>query len=419
MDGLSNIDEFFHGTHPLDPDTDNGGAADGYEVNHDLCPLNPIDDPFPNLAAVGIITTSDSHGDVANLKADALLLHFPDHPSYSKMEVYRDKLPGFIPDASKLVHTIPMAGLVTSFYDEGLANLQIYYYKFRAISIDGSASTPFSREVSGVARTHPEEPFGSIVINSGRKKTDRLNLAVKLLPRGSATQFRLSDKPFLAADPWHPLPAFGSIVPFTLTTPPLTNGTLATVYFEFRSPSGLVSRTYESTITLDFDGDNDGDGQPDGIDTDDDNDGVSDSDELFIHGCNPYSRDSDGDGYRDKEEIDAGTDPSDFDSTPDNDHDGYDNKLESLLASDPDDVTSIPNIHLGIEISAGQTHVSFTTVAGVIYRLHSRSDLTNRVRDWPVVNGPLGGTGVRRTVDAPLVEDTNFYGVSFELAPFP
>jgi hypothetical protein len=55
----------------------------------------------------------------------------------------------------------------------------------------------------------------------------------------------------------------------------------------------------------------------------------------------------------------------------------------------------------------------------VIYRLHSRSNLDSRIRDWPVVEGPLPGNGARRTVVAPLAPDLNFYGVSYELAPLP
>ena len=191
------------------------------------------------------------------------------------------------------------------------------------------------------------------------------------------------------------------------------------MYFQFRSDGGLESRTYHSAITLDFNGNNDGDAQPDGTDADDDNDGVSDANELFLHFTNPYAKDTDGDGYRDSEEITAGTDPTAFDSTPDTDNDGFNNKLEILLASNPNNAASIPNIRLDIRVAGGQTEVSFDTVVGVRYRLHSRSDLTNRVRDWPVVNGPSPGNGLRRTVIAPLVEDRNFYSVSFELLPVP
>jgi hypothetical protein len=194
---------------------------------------------------------------------------------------------------------------------------------------------------------------------------------------------------------------------------------MATVYFQFRSDGELESRTYHSAITLDFNGNNDGDALPDGTDPDDDNDGVSDFDELFIHFTNPYAKDTDGDGYTDGEEIAAGTDPTAFDSTPDADNDGFNDKLENLLGSNPNDPASTPNIRLHIEAAGGQTEVSFDTAVGVSYRLHSRSDLTNRVRDWPVVNGPAPGNGLRRTVTAPLVEDRNFYGVSFELLPVP
>ena len=419
VDGLRNADEFEYGTHPHDPDTDNGGASDGYEVSHNLCQLNPVDDPFPNLAPVGVITTSDAHGDASNLKPNALLLHFPDHPNYHKMEVYRDKVPGFPCDPAHLVHTLPMNGLVTSVHDEGLADKQIYYYKFRALSVDGSAATPFSREVSGVARTDPAEPFGSIVLNSGQEKTDRLQLAVKLLPEGNAKEYRLADRPFTAADPWLALPAFGSIVPFTLTTPPLTHGTLATVYFQFRAAGGLESRTYHSAITLDFTGNNDGDALNDQLDPDDDNDGVSDFDELFNHGTNPYGKDTDGDGYSDQEELSMSSEPTEFDSTPDVDGDGYNDKLETILGANPNDPGNIPNLKLAVQNVGNQTQVSFDTKPGVIYRLHSRSKLDSRVRDWPVVEGPLPGNGARRTVVAPLAPDRNFYGVSYELAPLP
>jgi len=419
QDGLRNLDEFRFGTRPLDPDTDNGGAADGYEVHHNLCPLNPRDDPFPNLAPVAVITTSDSHGDVRNLLSDALLLHFPDHPSYSKMEIYRGGVSGFPCDASTLVKTLPMDGFVTSYYDKGLTNGKRYYYKFRALSIDGTAGTPFSREVSGIARHDPAEPFGSIVLNSAQDKSDRKKLAVKLLPRGNASEYRLAEGPFTGAEPWTALPGFGKIVPFMLTDPALGDGDRADVYFEFRSADGQTSRTYHSNIILDFSGDNDGDGVADETDPDDDGDGIKDDDELFLHGTNPYSRDTDGDGYRDDEELELGTDPTHFDSKPDSDHDGFDDKLETRLGSDPGDPDVHPDIHLKIATIGNQSEVGFDTVAGVVYRVHSRTDLTSRVRDWPRVAGPFAGDDTRRILLLPLNVERNFYAVSFDLAPAP
>ncbi|MCK5252129.1 MAG: hypothetical protein KAQ96_04235, partial [Thermoplasmata archaeon] len=45
-DKLGNLDEFRAGTNPLNPDTDNGGAWDGWEVLYGLDPANRADDLF-------------------------------------------------------------------------------------------------------------------------------------------------------------------------------------------------------------------------------------------------------------------------------------------------------------------------------------------------------------------------------------
>lgn len=41
---------------------------------------------------------------------------------------------------------------------------------------------------------------------------------------------------------------------------------------------------------------------------DTDGDGLSDYDELYVHGSSPYLKDTDGDGYNDMTEVEAGTD---------------------------------------------------------------------------------------------------------------
>lgn len=421
LDGLINREEFFHGTHPNDPDSDNGGAADGYEVTHNLCPICPRDDPFPSLANVSVITTTDSHGNAAILKPNSILLQFPDHPSYRQMEVYRDVLPNFVCNAGTLIEQVDMTepGLITSYYDEGLVDGERYYYKLRAMSIDGTAGTPFSRELSGVAYSDPAEPLGAIVINGGFGKSDRLRVAVKLLPQGNATEFRLAESPFRPTDTWRPLPRYGTIVPMNLTTAGLGDGDSAKVYFEFRSPGGTSSRVNHVDILLDFSGNNDSDGLPNAADPDDDNDGVPDLEELFVYSTDPYSADTDGDGYSDSEEIARASAPRDSGSRPDTDGDGYDDRLEDLLGSDLGDAASVPDINLSI-VEAGQNvEISFDTVSGVLYRIHERSDLTSRVRDWNVLAGPFAGDNTRQTRPAPKLEDISFYGVSFELAPLP
>jgi hypothetical protein len=60
----------------------------------------------------------------------------------------------------------------------------------------------------------------------------------------------------------------------------------------------------------------DGDTQGNACDSDDDNDGLSDGDELNLHATNPLLIDTDADGYTDKEEIDAGSNPLDAREQP-------------------------------------------------------------------------------------------------------
>lgn len=53
----------------------------------------------------------------------------------------------------------------------------------------------------------------------------------------------------------------------------------------------------------------------DPCDSDTDNDGLNDFNEI-LNGTNPRRPDSDGDGWLDKAEVDAASDPNDYSSTP-------------------------------------------------------------------------------------------------------
>lgn len=417
-DGLTNKDEFREGCHPFDPDSDDGGEADGSEVAAGRCPLCPRDDIFPALDEVAIITTSDSHGDRRNLVALALLLHFPDFPSYSELEIYRNTAPTGLTLPANLVATVNMTkGTITEHYDKGLVDGQVYFYRMRAKGAGGNTFTPFSRIISARASGDPAEPFGSILINNGAPTTDRLNVAVKLLPGDDAVDFRLSQPPLSGAEPWLPLPPAPMIVPFGLVA--VGDGDTAVVHVQYRSAGGIESRQVDDTILVSFTGDNDNDGIDDLVDPDDDNDGLSDSDELFIHGTNPFVKDSDGDGYSDKREVDEGTDPLDHDSVPDGDSDGFSDDLETLLGSNPGDGSSTPDIGLRIEHDAvgNLVRVRFNTVVGVEYRPRVRNQLAERIVDWPNLVGPFLGDGSPRVLDVPVDSPFEFYAVTMQLPP--
>jgi len=92
------------------------------------------------------------------------------------------------------------------------------------------------------------------------------------------------------------------------------------------SLDGAIGTDHDILFTLGWGPDLDGDGLSDGeevnvhgtdpLDTDTDDDGLSDGDEVNVHATDPLDSDSDDDGFSDGDEVAAGSDPNDENSTP-------------------------------------------------------------------------------------------------------
>ncbi len=150
---------------------------------------------------------------------------------------------------------------------------------------------------------------------------------------------------------------------------------------------GNVSRGDQTVTVNDIDGDPDGDGitsydeyalgtDPGDADTDDD--GLSDGDELNVHGTDPFTLDSDGDGFRDGYEVAMATDPLDESSAP----------AASMVFTSPP--------HMSVEAGPGQTEPAATgepeTEANVLPLTVTYRDTTCPLKDGNVLHLTLDGT---------------------------
>ncbi len=412
-DDLTNEKEFLAGSHPLDPDTDDGGECDGSEVNEGRCPLVGSDDTLPPLAEASIITTGDSHGNTGNLRPNALLLHFPDHKQYQFIAVHRSEDPNKVLLPENLVKLIDVTGKgVTSYYDEGLNDGVLYHYRLRAFAGDG-ACTAFTRLLSARAKADPYPPNGNIVLNNHAEHTSSTNLVVGLFGDHLAKDFRLSQSFDMGGAAWQPMAKDA-----LFNAPVVTNGHLL-VYAQFRSAAGNVSQVVDKAIRFIPGADNDGDGIPDATDPDDDNDGLSDADELNLTGTDPLDADSDDDGFSDGAEKAAGSNPLDPFSNPDADNDGVSDGLEVIYSTSPTSAASRPDFKLAVDKVVPGTRISFPTRPGVRYQLRTASALDRPASSWSKIGPVFIGDGSVKTFDVPQDQPTRFVRLHVSLAPLP
>lgn len=133
---------------------------------------------------------------------------------------------------------------------------------------------------------------------------------------------------------------------------------------------GLTGAQEFSNNTNPINADTDGDGLLDGAEVnthltsptskDSDGDNLSDYDEIKTHHTNPKSVDSDGDKLTDAAEITAGLNPLDAtDADKDNDNDGFSNRHEVLANTNPNSAISTPQITDWGMLQGNSKHTSY------------------------------------------------------------
>ena len=294
-DGLINRDEFFAGSLPFDPDTDDGGESDGSEVSAGRDPLYDQDDLLPPILDYGVVTHV-FHQDIHEPKPETNILHFPVASTYQRMEIWRTTgAPTPFTLLTSVDLSVEMSGV---HYDEGLTNGVTYDYYLVAEGLSGARTAPtdvFQWNAQGRSATAGCEHRAQqrlagrgLAEPAGQARCERRHhrhAALGGLEHGRGPVRGLRDATAHRRGSRRP-------APYT-----------ATVFTQVQDSGGNFSLIVGDSIVIDENGDADGDGAPNSTDLDDDGDGIPDLDEITIHGTDPMSADSDGDGLPDRDEI--------------------------------------------------------------------------------------------------------------------
>lgn len=318
-DGLPNDEEYRRGTDPNDPDTDDGGESDGSEVKRGANPLNPRDDSPCRLTSYSLVTRvsdSDREGVRPVPQANVLMWSIPLERCKPLVHVFCAIR---APEKFERVATIrPGDRDYGAFIHKGLTVGLPYYYYLVVEGQDGAISAP-SDVLLGIPLDDPLPPEGWVHINCGSPTTDSLDVKVSLDLSSEAVEFILSASTDFSLARWTELSKAN--VPFGLAKAGPVPGPRF-VYCKYRNKSGAESYTYSASIFFDPRGNFDRDRLSNEMDPDDDNDGVSDVDEIQRYCSKPFDADSDGDGLPDGEEVRRGTNPT----SSDTDGDGLDDR---------------------------------------------------------------------------------------------
>ncbi len=292
LDGVSNKEEFLHGTLPFNADTDGGGESDGSEIANGRDPLYDRDDLLPAVVDYGVVTARTDLP-IHEPQPETTILHFPVNTAYRFMEVWRTDPSWF--GFERVARVDVRADRSGVYYDRRLQNGLTYLYYLVAEGESG-ARTPQTATFTASPTDDPLPPKGWILINQGATFTGTRNVTLQFDTSDDAKEVLISESPTFAGASWLPL------VPqrnYTLINPVSGVG-IAIVYAKFRDAAQNESTVYHDSIQLQVGGDVD-------------NDGLADSWEIANFGnlARTSAGDEDGDGYSNLIEFRNGTDPRD------------------------------------------------------------------------------------------------------------
>ncbi len=249
QDGLTNWEEWLHGTDPCNPDTDGGGETDGSEVARGSNPHWPDDDLVPPIENWYVRPLNK-----------AILVRWSRPISYTRMLVTVH-----MPDGRAIVHE----GGTTGAFATDLPNDQVY-----GVTLQGQMGNSIGAPTAPMLvqpRADPDPPTGVILINHGAETTTSRHVGLMVLasdepvdgpvssPSGflirqwsannevsGGIEMRFRNETVGAWSAWQPLTEG---VPWILS-PDCRYGTRCTVYGQFRDAAMNESLLVADSIVL-------------------------------------------------------------------------------------------------------------------------------------------------------------------------
>lgn len=249
-DGLTNYQEYLHGTDPLNPDTDGGGENDGSEVKHGRDPLDPTDD---TIAGPEFLEVRPWYRGVVRLIYDA-------KPMYETMLLRRISLTRAGPSNNDPMQTLeitaelPLAG---TFTDTTTASGGTYVYQIWGVGPDGAESAVFTGEAV-TAAADPVPPEARLILNGLASSTPDREVVVSLGAYEQEgenlgnfediAQVLLSNDPSFVGASWQKVDDPSSFhTPWLLDAAP---GRVATVYARFRDDATPANQSVGTEVAM-------------------------------------------------------------------------------------------------------------------------------------------------------------------------